>query len=236
MTAVYGHRGASAHAVENTIAAFRRARADGADGVELDVRLDGGGRVVVFHDETLDRLAGRPGRIAELPSAALDAVRLAGGERVPTLDETLEELSGLRVNVEIKAPRAVPPRGLVAAVLAALRRHAATDVIVSSFNPLALLELRARAPEIPSGLLFHRGQARPFREAWARHVLRPSALHPEHALVHPPTVAAWRAAGLEVNAWTVDAPADVVRMVRAGVTGIISNDPAAARAAMARYG
>lgn len=223
---IYGHRGASAHAVENTLEAFRRARADGADGIELDVRLDGDGEVVVFHDETLRRLAGRTERVS---SISLRDVRLLGGEEIPTLDAVLEEMRGLRVNVEIKAPRALPPVGLVPAVLRVLARHGGVEVIVSSFNPVALLEVRVRAPDVPVGLLFHRDQARPLRDAWPRHVLRPHALHPEHVLIHPPTVRAWKAAGLEVNVWTVDAPADVLRMARAGVDGIICNDPAAAR-------
>src|SRR5262245_50419906 len=66
---VWAHRGASAHAPENTMAAFERAVRDGADGIELDVRFDGERNVVVFHDERLDRLAGRPGQMSELPAA-----------------------------------------------------------------------------------------------------------------------------------------------------------------------
>jgi glycerophosphoryl diester phosphodiesterase len=231
---IYGHRGASAHAVENTLAAFRRARADGADGVELDVRLCATGEIMVFHDEDLRRLAGRRERIAALSFAALRQIPV-GGEPILTLDETLEELSDLVVNVEIKAQRAMPPLGLVAAVARVLSRHMRGDrVLVSSFNPFALLELRARAPHQAVGLLFHGKQSRPLRQAWARHVLRPRAVHPEHRLVNRHSAEAWRAAGLEINVWTVDAAADLCRVADAGVTGIITNDPAAARRRLAQ--
>jgi glycerophosphoryl diester phosphodiesterase len=228
---ILGHRGASAHEIENTMAAFRRARADGADGVELDVRRCASGEVVVFHDEDLRRLAGRPERVAALPLAALRAVRLGErGEPIPLLAEVLEELAGLFINVEIKAPRTVPPPGLVAATARVIARHGRPGtILVSSFNPLALLELRARAPRLPVGLLFHAGQSRPLREAWARHALRPRALHPEHVLVDEARAAAWRGEGLEINVWTVDAPEDLRRMRRAGVDAVISNDPGAAR-------
>src|SRR5580698_4641499 len=62
---VWAHRGDSAHAPENTLAAFDKARAAGADGIELDVRLDRDGTVVVFHDDTLERLANRPGKLSD---------------------------------------------------------------------------------------------------------------------------------------------------------------------------
>jgi glycerophosphoryl diester phosphodiesterase len=228
---IWGHRGASAHAVENTLAAFRRARADGADGVELDVRLSADGEVVVFHDDDLRRLCGRPERVDRLPLAALREVR-ARGEAIPTLDEALEELAGLRVNVEIKAAGRIPPRGLCAAVARAILRHAPGDVIVSSFHPLALAELRARAPSLETGLLFAHDQARPLREAWARHLLRVRAVHPDHALVDARRVARWRREGLAIHVWTVDDPAEVRRLAALGVDAIIANDPAAARAAL----
>src|SRR5262249_47788628 len=146
------HRGASALAPENTLAALRRARADGADGVELDVMACRGGEVVVVHDEDLVRLAGVHRRVADLSLAALRDIRLAGGEVIPLLDEVLEELGPrLLVNVEIKAPRALSATRLVPAVARILLRHGGAQ-LVSSFNPIALAELRALAPRLPVGL------------------------------------------------------------------------------------
>jgi glycerophosphoryl diester phosphodiesterase len=232
---VIGHRGASALCVENTIAAFRRARADGADGVELDVLLCRGDEVVVCHDEDLDRLAGRRVRVADLPWAELRTVELRGGGSIPLLDEVLEELGPLLVNVEIKAARPLSAGmfRLARRVASVLARHDVGDrALVSSFNPFALGAIRVLAPGIPTGLLFHGRLRAPLREAWARRLLRPTALHPEHTLVDKRTLAGWHAEGYAVNTWTVDDADELRRLARLGVDGVITNDPAAARQAL----
>ncbi|MBZ0238678.1 MAG: hypothetical protein K8M05_40585, partial [Deltaproteobacteria bacterium] len=90
------------------LAAFALSRAHGADGVELDVLLCASGEVVVFHDDDLRRLAGRPERVDAVPWSELSRVELlgGGGQRIPRLEEALEACGDLRVNVEIKSPRA----------------------------------------------------------------------------------------------------------------------------------
>lgn len=225
---IIGHRGASAHETENTLAAFRRARRDGADGVELDVHLCRSGEVVVFHDDDLKRLAGRPERVAELALAALREARV-GGAPIPTLDETLEELGPMIVNIELKCGR-LPPRRLAPAVADRVRAHGlGPRALVSSFNPLALAHLRAAAPEVPRALLFYSKQSLPFRRAWPRAALAPVALHPEHVLATAERVARWHVAGYAVNCWTVDDPDVMRRLDRAGVDGLITNDPGRTR-------
>src|SRR5512147_2630414 len=104
---ILAHRGASAEAPENTLAAFRLAMAQGADGVELDVHRCASGEVVVIHDEDARRTAGAPLRVAEAPLQALRALDAGGwkgeqfrGERIPLLAEVLEALPGALVNVE----------------------------------------------------------------------------------------------------------------------------------------
>src|SRR5262249_48285027 len=222
---VIAHRGASAHAVENTLAAFRRARADGADAVELDVHTCKSGEVVVFHDEDLVRLASRPGRIADLDLGELRAVRLAGGDPIPLLDEVLEELGDLPVNVELKAPRALArsTTHLAPAVAKVLARHPSAAPLVSAFNPLAPGVMRPAAPRAPPALLFAAEQKPHLRDAWARRVLRPEALHPEHKLVDAERLARWRREGFIVNVWTVDGEEEIGRLAALGVDGLITN-------------
>jgi glycerophosphoryl diester phosphodiesterase len=100
---VWAHRGDSAHAPENTMLAFDKARAAGADGIELDVRFDGDHNVVVFHDSALDRLTGRPGRIEELSATERARLRV-GGEPVPLLADVLAGVDrALEIDVELKA-------------------------------------------------------------------------------------------------------------------------------------
>jgi len=229
---VLGHRGASAHAVENTMAAFERARADGADGVELDVRLARDGQLVVFHDSDLRRLAGRAERISDLDTGQLARVELRGGQRIPRLDEVLEALDPLLVNVEIKPPGWRAAREVVGAVHRCVERAAAADrVLVSSFDAGVVALVRATTP-LRTGLLFHARQRRPLRRAWLARIVRPHALHPEKVLVDEGSMGGWRRRGYAVNVWTVDEPEEVRRLARLGVDAIISNDPAAARAAM----
>jgi glycerophosphoryl diester phosphodiesterase len=226
---VLGHRGASADAPENTIAAFRLARAQGADGVELDVRRCATGEVVVIHDEDARRTAGAALRVAEAPLAALralDAGTWKGerfrGERIPLLEEALEALAGAVVNVELKG-RDLRLAGAAAEVIR--RAGAARSVVVSSFDARLLAAFGAAAPEVPRGFLF---EARWFwraRAAAAVAWLRPLAVHPQAALVTAARMRRWRRAGLDVSAWTVDAPAEVRRLVALGVSALITNVP-----------
>jgi glycerophosphoryl diester phosphodiesterase len=229
-----GHRGASARAPENSVEAFARARADGADGVELDVLRCGTGEVVVFHDDDLTRLGGRPERVAALSLADVRRVRLAGGAHIPTLDEAFESCGPeLLVNVELKAGRAGGARlqSLVEGVAEVLARTGTSSrVLVSSFSPRAVRLWMRRAPAVPAALLFERAESLPLRRAWAAAWLRPAGLNPELVLCTPARVARWHALGYAVNVWTVDDAAAVRACRDMGVDGIITNDPARTRA------
>jgi glycerophosphoryl diester phosphodiesterase len=233
---VLGHRGASARATENTAQAFQQARADGADGVELDVMLCASGEPVVFHDDDLRRLAGRPERIAAVPHRLLRDISLAGGGRIPTLGEAFEACGPeLLVNVELKVNE-VDPRGTTALVDAVARvvrdLGVGPRVLASSFNPWAVWVWSRRVPEVPAALLFERASVLPLRRAWLAPLLRPFALHPEYALCTPARVAGWKRRGYRVGVWTVDDPGALAACRRMGVDAVITNDPARARAAL----
>ena len=191
------------------------------------------GEVVVFHDDDLARLAGRAGLVRATPLDELRAIDLGGGERIPLLDEVLEELGPLLVNVELKSQSRARDDGLAAAVAAVLGRHAAgARALVSSFDPLLLGRFRLRAPAIATGLLFAHDQARPLRQAWAAPLLRPTALHPERLLVDARAVRAWHARGYALNVWTVDDAAELRLLAALGVDGIITNRPRFARSVL----
>ena len=236
---IIGHRGASALCPENSLEAFRRAAADGADGVELDVLRCATGEPVVFHDDDLRRLGGRPDRIAALSLNAVRQVRLASGATIPTLAETLEACGPtLLLNVELKA-MGVPwgeIRALVRAVAALVdvpTARARDRVLVSSFHPYAVWAWRQHAPRVPVGLLFERDSPVHLRHAWTLPLLGAASAHPEAVLCSGAAVDRWHRRGYRVNVWTVDAPAELVRLRAMGVDGIITNDPAAARRALA---
>jgi len=231
---VYGHRGASARAPENTLRAFALALDEGADGVELDVRLARDGVVVVAHDPDLSRVAGRPERVADLDARTLAAIDV-GGAGIPTLDEALDLLlpRGALVNVEVKGD--VPDRvALVRAVARLLGRRAPRErdgVFVSSFQPDILLGLRALRVGVPLAFLYDRAHTGRYRAALLRRLLRPDGFHPHHSLADPTSIARWHRRHQFVNVWTVDAPALARALASAGVDGVITNDPAGILAA-----
>jgi glycerophosphoryl diester phosphodiesterase len=229
---VWAHRGDSAHAPENTMRAFTQARAAGADGIELDVRLDADGHVVVFHDRELDRLTGRPGRIEQLPAAERARLRV-GGEPVPLLAEVLAEIE-LEVDVEIKALRVGRAGALVAATAQVIKASRRADrVLVSSFDPFALVQLHRHLPDVALAYLCHDEQPLALRRGWVASWIGASLLHPQSTLCSAASVRAWHAAGMPVNAWTVDDRDELVRLAGLGVDGVFCNDPAHAIAVLA---
>jgi len=233
---IIGHRGASALAPENSLPAFARAAADGADGVELDVLRCASGEVVVFHDDDLVRLGDRPGRVARMSLAELRAVRLRSGAVIPTLAEALEACGPtLLVNVELKAA-GVPwaeIRALVGAVAAVTAAPGLRErILISSFHPYAVWAWQRRVPGIPAGLLFEAEAPVHLRRAWALPWLQPFSAHPQGVLCDEASVRRWHGRGYRVAVWTIDASQELRRLAAAGVDALITNDPAASRAAL----
>jgi glycerophosphoryl diester phosphodiesterase len=235
---IVAHRGASAIEPENSLPAFMRAASDGADGVELDVLRCATGEVVVFHDDDLARLGGRPDRIAELDIAAIRAIRLVSGASIPTLEEVFQACGdSLLVNIELKAS-GISKAGIaalvdgVAAVVARAGAAAGDRVLVSSFHPRAIACWRRKVPGVRAGLLFEREASLPLRRAWALPWLRPFSAHPEKVLCTQTAVRRWHQRGYRVNVWTVDDPIELKTLTATGVDGIITNDPARSRRAL----
>jgi glycerophosphoryl diester phosphodiesterase len=238
---VLGHRGASAAAPENTLAAFRLAMSSGADGVELDVWRCATGESVVVHDDDLVRVGGSPLVVRDAPLFALRAVDVGawkgerfGGERIPLLAEVLEALPSAVVNVELKSARWRPVDVALARDVARLLRdlRAEERAFVSSFDFRLVSAFRSCSPRVATGLLFERGWPWRGRVALGAALLRPSALNPELALVTPERVERWGRGGRGVFVWTADAPEALARLCALGVTGLYANDPGAAREAV----
>ncbi|HEX4416245.1 MAG TPA: glycerophosphodiester phosphodiesterase [Kofleriaceae bacterium] len=222
---VWAHRGDSAHAPENTMRAFDQARAAGADGIELDVRFDADHNVVVFHDDDLARLTGAPGRMEQLSAAERARLRI-GGEPVPLLAEVLAAFE-LEVDVEIKSLQVGRMGALVAATAKVIKDSGRADqILVSSFDPVALIQCHQRLPDVAIAYLFHAEQPLPLRRGWLGQWMGASLLHPEHTLCTAERVKAWHTAGLPINAWTVDDAAELTRLAGLGIDGVFTNDPA----------
>ncbi|NTV64441.1 MAG: glycerophosphodiester phosphodiesterase [Oscillochloris sp.] len=235
MTLVIAHRGASAYAPENTLAAFELAQRQGADMIELDVQLSADGALVIFHDDTTERWDGRPRLVNQCSLAELQSLNI-GGERVPTLEEALEfsRMAGIALNVELKTT------GMGVRCAALLRRFGLVEqTLVSSFVPAALQELHAADPAVRLGYLMGTRSYRPdirLREFWPFFALKASgafAWHPSRELPGLlPVIPLARRAGYAVHIWTVDDPAQMRRLAAAGASGIITNTPDLARMAI----
>lgn len=197
-----GHRGAKGHAPENTIASFEKAIELGCDEIETDVWLMEDGRLVISHD------------------------RPASGAGLLTMDEMLDHCRGrIGVNVEMKcawSDEQAQETGIRVAERLAKRDDA--DVYVSSFWYAALAGARATAPKVRRAFVYGAAPDMTALFAQAR-ALELWALHPERYYVTPERVAAAHAASLRVNVWTVNDPAEILRLASWGVDGIMSDYP-----------
>jgi glycerophosphoryl diester phosphodiesterase len=219
---IFAHRGASAEAPENTRAAFRRALALGVDGIELDVQITRDGVPVVFHDFTLRRLTGAPGRLTARTARELAALRVAGTEPIPSLAEVLDLTRGRAVvQIELKRGAAVAP------VLRAIRRTRAAEwVVLASFEP-GLVRAAARlAPGIPR-MLISEGRHSPaalVRQLGACGAMGLSVA--AQAVSGPDVPRYFHARGLAIWCWTVNDAAAARRLAAWGLDALLSDNPA----------
>ncbi len=231
---VIAHRGSSAYAPENTLAAFNLATEQEADAIELDVDLTRDGHVVVMHDATIDRTTDGHGNINDLTLEEIQGVD-AGvwkdaafrGERVPLLEEVFEAVGRrLLINVEIKG-MSMRGNGVEAKVVALIDKHDLIDrVIVSSFNPFALRRAKQADPRLACGLIYAPDLPVFMRNAWLAPLIPGlNARHPHHSQVNKAMVDQFHAQGLCVNVWTVNQASLAHAMVQAGVDGIVGDDP-----------
>lgn len=237
MTAVWGHRGASVAAPENTLPAFALALRQGATGIELDVHLSADGEVVVIHDETLLRTTGVQGVVTELSAATLRATIADTGiplpdearaaAHIPLLADVFDLIADADVIINIELKGLSPE--LPAAVLRAVRDRGFADrVLYSAFNHYALRALQDLGAASPLGALISQPLFEPWHYAESIGV---QALHaPFDLLQIPGLVAECHARGLAVNVWAAETPEQWDAARALCVDAIITNDPAAALA------
>ena len=234
----FAHRGASHDAPQNTLAAFRLAVEMGADGVELDVQVSKDGEAVVIHNFTVDATTDGQGRVADKTLAELkeldagswfDAVptKLAfTSQGIPTLQEVIVEVGHqLLLNIELKT-RVFGSTGLIAEVVRLIEDHNLVHrVVVSSFNSFALRRIKKLNRRISTGLIYSFDLPAHLARSVLVLLADPDALYPEKHLVTQKYMDWAKERGYRVNAWTVDEPAEMKRLIALGVDGIITNRP-----------
>ena len=240
---VIAHRGASGSAPENTLAAFRRAKEFGVDGIELDVHLSASGEIVVIHDYELNRTAtnadGTPLNstltVEDLTLSQLQAYDVGQGEKIPTLQQVMDLIGPeIMLDIEIKANQGKPYKELSVALAGFLAQYgkdkSIDNVFVSSFNPLALNVFRKEAHklkiDVPTALIYaNTKDVFPIlRYGHGRFIHNPDILKPRYLDVENKKDLE-QLKGKPIVAWTVNDETAAGKLLEKGIGGIISNYP-----------
>jgi glycerophosphoryl diester phosphodiesterase len=229
------HRGASAYAPENTLAAFLLAIQQGAHGVELDAKLSADNEIMVMHDATVDRTTNGSGKVNELPLAALRELDASfhsdgkySGQKIPTLAETLETL-GREVFVNIELTNYSSPRDRLPEMAAALveKMDLQSSVLFSSFLPGNLYRVRRMMPDATVAMLAYPGMMGWIGRGWIGRRAAPEIVHPYREDIGPDYIRREHRFGRRIHAWTVDSPNEAKAFLLMGIDGLISDDPPA---------
>ena len=244
---IIAHRGASELAPENTIAAFRRAIEDGAEGIEFDVRLAKDGVAVVFHDATLNRVGQIEGRVSDFTAEELQTFDVGSwfnlknaknadarfsAETVPTLREVLEFLRRFQglIYIELKCKEG-DVKTLVKAVCREIGdSHLLPQIIVKSFRLQVIPETRRLCPDIKTAALFAPKIMTILRKE--KHLLKLAqefganqvSLH--YSLVTRKLMEKAKKKNFPITIWTADNPLWIKRALKLGISTIITNNPA----------
>lgn len=221
------HRGASAYAPENSLAAIRKAASLGADMVELDIQLSRDGVPVIIHDLDLSRINGSQAGVVRQTLAELKQLDLGEGERIPTLTEAIEACLAhdLGLYLELKSGAAVEP------TVRLLRQYnLREEVILTAFRPDWLAQAKALEPDLTTSILFGAVSLDPVALAQA---IGATYVHPAweslaaepHTLLTPDWIKRVRSAGLGIICWHEERPAEIAALKGLGVDGICSDAP-----------
>jgi glycerophosphoryl diester phosphodiesterase len=231
---IFAHRGASAYAPENTLAAFELAIQQGPDLVELDAKLSKDRRVVIIHDLTVDRTTDGSGRVADLTFDELRKFNASflfrdqyPDQKIPTLEEVLDLCRGkIRINIELT--NYFSPFDQLAVEVSRIINHyqVQEEVIVSAFHPIPLNKFHALSPEVQIGFLARKGWQGYLSRSWLGRIPVPyDALHPEKSDVTPELIAKAHNFGCPVHAFTVKVAQEMKKLISLGVDGLFTPDP-----------
>lgn len=230
---VIAHRGASGHAPENTLAAFRLGLELGAKAVEFDVHQTRDGELVVIHDDDFKRVGGRRAKVADLSLKEAQSIDVGSwmkggngfsGERAPTLEQVYELAQGrAEIHLEIKHGTTVYP-GIEARVLSFLERRRALDrTVISSFDHRALFSVRGLEPRARIGYLLG---LTPMPKAWREmEWMRAESLNISQRQASAPRIRAAHERGLKVLVYTVNKQQELDRLSKLGADGAFCNYP-----------
>jgi len=230
MTEIWGHRGAYAHAPENTLTGFQMAADMGADGVELDIQLTKDGEVVVIHDESVDRTSDGHGFVKDYTLSELKKFNINKRGiipprfmEIPTLAEVLELLKSmeLKINIELKTGIIFYEKIEEKALEIVGKYDISNKVVWSSFNHLSVLKIKRLEPLAQTALLCGGGIIVTGEQC---EKTGSYALHPDiRQLRCPGLVGDCRKRGVKINAWAANEPEELQYAVGLGADAVITN-------------
>jgi glycerophosphoryl diester phosphodiesterase len=225
----FAHRGGALEGAENSLAAFRAAWSLGYRYFETDAHVTADGVVLAFHDDSLDRVTDRQGRIAELTWAEVRAARIGGREPIPRLIDLFEEFPDACFNVDAKHDEVVDP------LIDEIRRASVVDrVCVAAFSDARIHRLQTALPGVAASL-GPRGVARLVAGRFGRadRLSAQCVQVPPSAkgvpLVTRRFVERSHRLGLQVHVWTIDEADEMHRLLDLGVDGIMTDRTAVLR-------
>jgi glycerophosphoryl diester phosphodiesterase len=231
MTLIFAHRGYSANFPENTMLAFTEGAKAGAEGLELDVQMTKDGEVVVIHDEKVDRTTDGKGFVKDFSASDirnLDAgvlhKSLGRKERIPFLKEVFEWLSGnsMVCNVELKTG-VFRYKGIEEKVIGLIRQYGLQDrIILSSFNHYSIVHAVSIAPEIETAPILAEGLFMPWVYASS---IKAGGFHPHYRAAHEEIIRKSLQHNIAVRPYTVNKESEMKRLIHAGCTAIITDQP-----------
>jgi glycerophosphoryl diester phosphodiesterase len=218
-----GHRGAAGYEPENTLVSFQKAIDMGVDGIELDVHLSNDGQIMVIHDETIDRTTNGRGVVRKLSLQELKSFRTEKLQEIPTLSEVIDAVNKrCLVNIELKGDGTAKPVLNLIENYVLEKNWNYNQFLVSSFDWIALKEVRLLNSKIPIGVLTHTDLD--LALAFAKFI-KAETIHPYFHLLTKENTRQMQKEGFQVLAWTVNEPDDIQQIQSLQVNGIISDFP-----------
>ena len=221
---VIGHRGAMGYETENTLASVQKALDLGADMIEIDVFRIKSGEIVVFHDETLDRISNAPGRIEDYYIGDLNQVILDGNHRIPMLQDVLKLVDNkVPLNIELKGANTADRVNFITDYYARERGWSQENFVISSFDWGQLRKTRELNPNVAIAVLTE-DENMDDAIAMAKE-LNAVAVNPWYKTLTQEKVKQIQDEGFKVYTYTVNEPEDLQQMIDFGVDGIFTNYP-----------
>ncbi|MBS4537091.1 glycerophosphodiester phosphodiesterase [Clostridium sp. D2Q-11] len=228
---IYAHRGASAYAPENTMAAFKKAIELNADGIEIDVQMSKDGHLIICHDEKVDRTTNGKGYIKDINLKDLKLLD-AGfkfssnfiGEKIPTLIELMELIkdNNMVLNIELKN-NVIDYKGIEQKVIDTIKQYNMENrIIISSFNHNSLYKVKDIDSTIKTGVLYSKKLKNPI--TYAKNI-KADAIHPSYKRLNRFVIAKAKKENIEINTFTVNIRDYMKLLIDIKIDGIITDYP-----------